>query len=151
MALGAMSLLALASCGAEEHENDPRPALPIEITVSISEKSVNVSPDSVGFGSADQQQLTQNDKVKPQEIDRDVPQTVNFTISNTTDFDTALEIQGPSQRTSGPVVANGTGEFKVSLPTGDYTIGAADIPGATAADLSVGPKRYSSSSELLLP
>jgi len=151
VALGALCLLALASCGAEEHENDPRPALPIEITVSISEKSVDVSPASVGFSGGDQQHLTQNEKTPSQEIDRDVPQTVNFTISNTTTFDTALDIQGPQKRSSGPVVANGTAEFKVDLPTGDYTIGAADIPGATAAELRVGPKRYSSSSELLLP
>jgi hypothetical protein len=151
LALGVMSLLTLAACGAEDHENDPRPAVAVEITVSISEDSVDVSPGEIGMGGADQQKLSQNEGAEQAEIEEDVPQTVNFTISNTTDFDTALEIAGPAKRSSEPIVANGTGEYKVDLPEGSYLVGAADIPGATAGELVVGPTRFSSSNDLLLP
>jgi hypothetical protein len=153
LALGALSVLALAACGAEEHENLARPALPVEVTVSISEKAVSLSPDAIGQGRGDQQQLSQNEGVTQPEIEgENIPQTINFTISNTTDFDTALEIEGgPRRLRSGPVVANGTAEYKVDLPSGNYLVAAADIPGATAADLLIGSKRYSSSNDLLLP
>jgi hypothetical protein len=151
LALGALSILALAACGSEEHENAPRPPLAIEVTVSISEEAVNLSPDEIGQGSGNVQRLSQNEAVRQPEIKEDIPQTVNFTISNTTGFDTALEIDGPQRLRSGPIVANGTAEYKVDLPTGQYLVAAADIPGAAAADLSIGPKRYSSSKDLLLP
>jgi hypothetical protein len=153
LALGAMSLLTLAACGAEDHENDQRPALPIEVTVSITEESVDVSPSEVGMGGPDQQQLSQNEGIDQPEIEEeDVPQTINFTISNTTDFDTALEIAGgPAKRSSGPIPPNGTGEYKVDLPTGSYEVSAADIPGASASRMTIGTKRFSSSNDLLLP
>jgi hypothetical protein len=149
--LGALIILALAACGAEEHENAPRPAPAIEVTVSISEKAVSLSPDAIGQKRGDQQPLSQNEGVRQEEIEEDIPQTINFTISNTTDFDTALEIEGPQRLRSGPVVANGTAEYKVDLETGDYLVAAADIPGATAADLTIGDRRFSSSGDLLLP
>ena len=148
---GTLTVLALGACGAEEHPNTARPSQAVEVTVSIAKDAITVSPSSVGFGKADQQQIAQNDKIAQPEVDSDAPQAVNFTISNTTNFDTALEFDGPVAPHSGPIVANGTGRFKVELATGEYTISAADIPGATASRFSVGPKRFSSSNDLLLP
>lgn len=148
---GALTVFAFAACGAEEHPNESRLPLPVEVTVSISEEAITLSPGSIGFGKPDQQQVAQNEKIAQPEIDADIPQTINFTVSNTTDFDTALEINGPQAKRSGPIVANGTGRYKTDLVTGEYTIGAADIPGATAAPFSIGPKRASSSNDLLLP
>ena len=82
---------------------------------------------------------------------RTAPLLVGITIANLTDIDTPLEIKGPRDETSPLIVANGTASFKVDLPTGDYLISAADIPGAVAARLNVGPDRASSQNDLLLP
>ena len=49
------------------------------------------------------------------------------------------------------MVANGNGSFQVNLPTGVYTIGAADIPDATPTRLAIGPYRASSENDVLLP
>ena len=47
--------------------------------------------------------------------------------------------------------ANGNGTFQLDLPTGIYTISAADVPTARPARLAVGPYRASSQNDVLLP
>ncbi len=138
--------LGLAGCGAQEHANDPRPASPTPITVSIAAKKVSITPRVVGVeGPARRAQAQQ------QGVNSDQPLLVALTIANLTNFDSHLEIVGPKDSTSPIVVANGTAAYKVFLPTGDYLVGAADIPTAVAARLYVGPDRTSSSNELELP
>ena len=151
-AIGSLAFaLVVAGCGKQEHANDPRPGVPTEITVSISQKQVSVQPSKVGVAGKNQQPLSQNEGQKNPTISSNTPLDVVFTIANLTDVDTHLEIQGPKDGTSNLIVGSGTGQYSVSLPTGDYLVSAGDIPGAVAAHLSVGPNRTSSQNDLLLP
>lgn len=145
--LGATAVaVLLAGCGAKEHANDPRPPSATQITVGISSKRVSLSPVSVGVLPP-----TRLHQALQQGVKQDTPLLVWITIANLTNFDSHIEIQGPRRATSPLVVANGTASFKAYLPTGDYLLSAADIPGAVAGRLHVGPDRTSSDNVLQLP
>jgi hypothetical protein len=150
-ALGALVLG--AGCGPESHPNDPRPPVPVEVTVNVTDASVQAQPSKVGVSSEESAPLTENKGVKAPEADAKAPLVVSFTISNTTNTDTVLEIHGSGgfEKRSGNVVAQGPATYKVGLPTGHYSLSAADLPGAKPASLEVGPKRVSSQNDLLLP
>ena len=47
---GAALSVALAGCGDDDFENEPRPAVPIELTGVIQDEKVTVSPDKEGAG-----------------------------------------------------------------------------------------------------
>lgn len=145
-----MGALAVAGCGKQTHPNDPRPAISTEVTVAISDTDVSVQPSKVGV-SGSGQQISQNQGHKEPRIGSDVPLTVAFTVANLTGSKTKLEIHGPRDYTSNFFIANGSGNFKASLPTGSYTVRATGLPGSTAAHFVIGPERRSSSNELLLP
>jgi hypothetical protein len=154
--LGAIGALALAvlgtGCGPESHPNDPRPPLAVEITVSITDKSVVVEPASAGFRADDAQPISQNEGLEEPDANPDQPLDVVFTITNSTDTDTALEIRGGDvDQRSSPIVAQGNGTYKVALPTGKYELTAADIPASKQAVFAVGPLRVSSAGAVLLP
>lgn len=140
--------LAITGCGATSHPNDPRPPLAAEVTVNITGGAVQAQPAAVGVKA--RSAMTQ-DGVKEPSADRKAPLVVNFTTSNTTATDTSLEIHGPVDRESGPIVAEGNGVFKVALPNGHYTLEAADLARAKPAPFYVGPERVSSQNDLLLP
>lgn len=145
------ALVLAAGCGTESHPNDPRPPLPAEVTVSITDSTISAEPTAVGVKSANGASLSGNQGNGPS-ADRKAPLVVNFTIVNTTNTDTRLDIHGSGfRKSSGPVVATGNAVFKVAMPTGSYKLEAADLPGATAAPLEVGKKRVSSQNDLLLP
>ncbi|MEK6278383.1 MAG: hypothetical protein AABM29_10270 [Actinomycetota bacterium] len=150
---GALAAAVLAAgCGPETHANDPRPALPIEVTVNITDHAIQVQPDSIGTSRDDSTPISQNEGVPKLENSSDEPAVVVFTSANTTETDTALEIRGAEEDMhSGPIVAHGNNSYKVALATGDYVIEAADIPAAEPADFTVGPLRISSQNDLLLP
>jgi hypothetical protein len=152
-AIGALVLaLSLTACGAEEHENDPRPPIATEVTVSISDEQVNAQPAVVGVTGKDSSQpVSQNEGVENPTLDSSTELNVVFTIANLTDTDSRLEIKGPKDDSSTLIVGNGTARYEVALPTGEYLISAADIPGAAAARFTVGPDRVSSQNDLLLP
>ena len=151
--LAAIGALALAAgCGSESHPNDPRPPIAAEVTASITDSTISAEPGAVGVKSENDANLTGNQGDKEPEADPNAPLVVNFTIINTTDTDTTLEIHGGGLRkSSGPVVARGNNVYKVALPTGHYTLEAADLPGAAPAQFEVGKKRVSSQNDLLLP
>jgi hypothetical protein len=113
-------------CGRDDFENDPRPALPAEISVEIGEKAVVVSPAEFGAG------------------------LVNFTIANLADTPASVAIEGPTAAESEEVTPGGTTTLKVEVETGDYE---ASVPGADAApfEFEVGPDRESAQDDLLLP
>ena len=120
---------ALASCGEDDFENDPRPPAPIELTARIADDVVNVSPSSasqVGAGLA------------------------NITISNQSQDAAVLLLDGPTDEQSEEIVAGGTGSMKIALAEGDYTVSAQDST-AKQAKLEVGPDRPTSQNDLLLP
>jgi hypothetical protein len=149
--VGTASLaLPFAACGTESHPNDPRPPLAAEVTVNITDTTLDVSPSKVGFGKSNSAALSQNDIDEPQS-NRKAPLVVRFTSSNTTTADTVLEISGPVDERSGPILAGSNNVFKAALPNGTYSLEAADIPGAPPARFKVGPSRVSSQNDLLLP
>ncbi len=149
-ALGALAL-AVAGCGAQEHANDPRPSPPTRISVTITRNEVKVQPTAVGLGPEPTQQIPQNQRHSQPPIRTRAPLVVAFVVANLSDFDSHLEVRGPRNATSGPLVANGNGTLQAALPTGRYTLTAADIPAARPAHLAVGPYRASSQNDVLLP
>lgn len=151
MACAATLALAAAGCGAQEHANEPRAAPPTRISVAISKDSVTVLPATIGFGAEKSQQIPQNQNHPQPPIKTGAPLNVVFVAANLTETESKLEIRGPKNTTSGPMVANGNGTYLVSLPTGRYTVSAADIPAAKSATLRVGPVRVSSQNDVLLP
>jgi hypothetical protein len=148
--VGLIGLLAIAGCGRESHPNDPRPAIATEVTVAISDGDVSVQPSEVGVAGSDQG-ISQNAGQKEPTLNSNVPVIVSFTVANLTNTETKLQIDGPRNFTSNAFIANGSGNFKASLPTGNYRISADKLPGASAGSFQVGPDRSSSQNDLLLP
>jgi hypothetical protein len=148
-----VAALALAGlgCGAEEHVNDPRPAPPTRISVAISPDSITVTPSKVAFGPDQNEQIQQNREAEQPPIRTKGPLNLVFVSANLTPTDSKLIIRGPKDVESGLLVGDGNGTYQAALPTGSYSITAADIPGAKAATLQVGPFRASSQNDVLLP
>jgi len=148
--LGALALAA-AGCGAQENANEPRPQPPTRVSVTITPREITVQPPRIAIGPEPNQQIPQNRHADQSPIDSDAPVDVVFVTANLTDFDSKLEVRGPKDAASGLLVANGNNSMLTSLPTGVYTVGAADIPGAKPARFAVGPYRTSSQNDVLLP
>lgn len=147
-----MLALLAAGCGAETHPNDPRPQVAIRVSVTITPKAVTVQPLAVGVGPAPTQQIPQNQGQPQPAIKGDErPLTVAIVGANQTTTDSRLEIRGPIDTRSGPILAGSPGTLQTDLPTGTYTISAADIPGARPGKLVVGSYRASSENDVLLP
>lgn len=149
-ALGAL-MLALAGCGAQENANEPRPQPPTRVSVTITPREITVEPPRIAIGPEPNQQIPQNRHAGQPPIDSDAPVDVVFVTANLTDFDSKLEVRGPRNDSSELLVANGNSSMLTSLPTGVYTVGAADIPGAKPVRFSVGSYRTSSQNDVLLP
>jgi len=151
--LAALGATALAvGCGSESHPNDPRPPLAAEVTVNVTESTVQAEPTVVGVSNSNNANLSGNEGKEPAANPKE-PLIVNFTIVNSTSTNTTIEIRGSGgiDKESGPLVPRGNTVFKVSLPTGHYKLEANDLPGATPAPFEVGAKRVSSQNDLLLP
>jgi hypothetical protein len=149
--LGALALVA-AGCGVEEHANEPRPQPPTRVSVSVSEDAVTVQPSRIAIGPEPSQQIPQNRNAAQPPVDSDAPLDVVLVAANLTDVDSTLEVRGRRREAdSKPLVANGNISMLASLPTGVYTVSAADIPSAKPGRLVVGPFRTSSENDILLP
>jgi hypothetical protein len=124
-ALG-IAVIAVAGCGSDDFENEPKPAAPAQIGIRLSEDQVVVSPAEFGAG------------------------LVNFTIVNLGGTPGAVEIDGPETGASDVMPPGTTSRLKMELPSGEYE---ARPEGAEAEPFVflVGPERESSSNELLLP
>lgn len=151
---GALAALILAlvgaGCGAESHPNEPRPAVPTRVSVTIGQSGILVQPKVIGAGPEKHQQLPQNQDHSQPPIKTEAPMNVVFVTANQTGAEEKLVIHGPKSATSSPITANSPGTFSTELPTGSYTIAAAGVKGSTAT-LKVGPYRASSKNDLLLP
>jgi hypothetical protein len=122
----------LAGCGDEDFANEPRPAVPVELTGVIQDDAVTVSPSKVGAGP------------------------IVITISNQTKNRHSITLEGGTirERTAqfGPL---DTATIQRTLAPGTYEVSA----GSTAAlpkeiqpaQLRIGKKRPDSNNELLLP
>ena len=148
--VGALGLLA-AGCGAESHPNEPRPQVATRISVNVTEKAITVDPRGVGKGPERSQQIPQNKDQPQPRIDTDKPLDVVFVAANQTGIDSELEVSGPADASSGPLLANSPATFQADLPAGVYVITAAGIPTARPAKLVVGDFRSSSENDVLLP
>lgn len=150
--LGAALALVVAGCGAEEHANEPRSQPPTRVSVAVSEDAITLRPPRIAIGPEPTKQIPQNQHAAQPPIRSGAPLNVALVAANLTDFESRLEVRGPHKdATSGPLVANGNGTFQLRLPTGVYTVSAADIPAAKPARLTVGPYRTSSENDVLLP
>jgi hypothetical protein len=150
-AFAALGLVA-GGCGAQEHVNDPRPQPPTRVSVSISEDAVGVQPGRIAVGPEPTQQIPQNAHAGQPRVRSREPLNVVFVAANLTDVDSHLEIRGRGKEfTSKPLYRNSNVTLQTILPTGTYTISAADIPAAKPAKLVVGPYRTSSENDVLLP
>jgi hypothetical protein len=122
-----VATIALAGCGRDDFENDPRPAVPAEITVKISTADVVVSPAEFGAG------------------------LVNFTIANLTDESAILTVEGPTLAESDEIPPRGNTLLKAEMETGSYEISVDGPSGVIPFRLEVGPDRPSGQDDLLLP
>lgn len=121
-------LVVVSGCGRDDFKNDPRPALPQEIGVKLSQEGVVVSPSNIGAG------------------------LVNLVIANLGAEPAILTLDGPTPVTSEEVPGRGNTIFKVKLETGEYeaTSSGADT-GAAPFAFSVGPDQESAQNDLLIP
>jgi hypothetical protein len=143
--------LAGAGCGSEEHPNEPRPQPPTRVSVSITPRSITVQPPRIAVGPEPSQQIPQNQHAGQPQIHSRGPVNVVFVAANLTNVDSKLVIRGPKDVTLNELVANGNGSLLSALPTGTYTVSAADLPGAKPTRFVVGSYRTSSQNDLLLP
>ena len=149
--LGSAALIA-GGCGAESHVNDPRPQPPTRVSVAISDEGITVQPPRIAFGPEPTQQIPQNAHVKQPQIDSKAPLNVVLVAANLTDVDSRLELRGQGESfSSEPLYANSNVTLPTILPTGIYSVSAADMPSAKPAKLVVGPFRSSSENDVLLP
>jgi hypothetical protein len=150
-ALAALALSA-AGCGSSQHVNDPRPQPPTRVSVAISEDGVTVQPPRIAIGPEPTQQIPQNQNAGQPTVHSNAPLNVVLVAANLTDIDSHLELRGNGKDfSSEPLFANSNVTLQAILPSGVYRVSAADIPGAKAATLVVGPHRSSSQNDLLLP
>jgi len=127
--------LALAGCGEDDFENEPRPPVPKQLTGVITDEEVTVSPNELGAGP------------------------VVITVSNQTDASHTVLLEssddGTVREQVGPINPLDTATLQQTLPTGTYTVSAgseAAVPKEIQpATLTIGQERKSGSDELLLP
>jgi hypothetical protein len=143
--------LVAAGCGTQEHANEPRPQPPTRVSVTITPRSITVQPPRIAIGPEPTQQIPQNQHAGQPPVRSKRPLDVVLVAANLTDFDSKLELHGPKNLSSGPLVANGNGSLQATLPTGVYEVSAADIPSAKPVHFTVGPYRSSSQNDVLLP
>lgn len=152
VALAMTAALASAGCGTEEHANEPRPQPPTRVSVAVSEEEITVEPGRIAIGPEPSQQIPQNIDAEQPRARAGTPLDVVLVAANLTDVDSQLEVRGPkAEASSGPLVANGAITLETRLPTGVYTVSAADVPTAEPGKLVVGPYRSSSENDVLLP
>ena len=130
---GVLGLLVLGGCGDDDDfENNPRPAVPIQLSGVITDTEVTVQPRSIGAGP------------------------VTLIVSNQTDQAHSITLEGPSGTEEvGPINPQDTGRIQHNLDEGSYEVRAGSDEAVdeeiSPAKLAVGPKRPSSSDDVLLP
>ena len=122
----AVLAIGLSACGRDDFKNDPRPAVPAEVSVKMGNGSISVSPKEFGSG------------------------LVNFTAANLTDSPATLLIDGPVKAQSDEIPPAGTETIKVDMKSGQYQASADGAP-LKPFQFSVGPPRASGQNDLLLP
>ncbi len=124
--------LGAPGCGDDAFKNEPRAAVPIELSGVIKPSRVIVSPDRVGAGP------------------------VRITISNQTERAHTVTLRGRSvEERVGPVYPQDTATIQATLEPGRYEVvagsGGADARAIMPAALRIGRRRPESNDRLLLP
>lgn len=130
---GVVGTLFLSGCGDDdEFKNEPRPPIPIQLSGVITDSEVSVDPSELGAGP------------------------IVLIVNNQTDQAHSITLEGPSGREEvGPISPQDTGRIQHDLQQGAYEVRAGSDEAADEeiepAKLNVGPKRPSSSGDVLLP
>jgi hypothetical protein len=119
--------LALAACGEEDFENNPRPPAPIALSALINDRDVIVSPSNVGAGLA------------------------TITVSNQSLDPATFTLSGPNDIATDEILPGNTATVKGNLEEGEYEVSADQDTAARGETLTVGPERPSSQNDLMLP
>jgi hypothetical protein len=129
----ATAVLALGGCGGgKDFANNPRPAVPLQLTGVITKSKVTISPNKVGAGP------------------------VVITVSNQTGQSHTLTLDGQGiQEQVGPISPLDTAQLQKTLKPGHYRV-TAGSEAATAKEISpatlgIGRQRPSGSERVLLP
>jgi hypothetical protein len=128
-----LGVLIFNGCGGgSDFKNEPRPAVPIQLTGVITDKKVTVSPNKVGAGP------------------------IVLLIANETNASHAITLIGPKVNTMVSAVnPQTTAKIQATLLQGHYTVTAGSSHAVAhqiaPATLSIGPPRANSSSKVLLP
>jgi len=149
-AIGALALVS-AGCGAEERSNEARPQPPTRVSVVVTPRSITVQPPRIAFGPEPTQQIPQNQHAGQPPVRSKAPVNVVFVAANFTPAESKLIVHGPKSAISRRLVSSGNVSLLAALPTGAYTVRAANVPGAKPARFVVGPFRSSSQNDVLLP
>ena len=130
-----VATLVVAGCGGgSDYKNRPRPPAPINITASVSNAGIAVSPTSFGAGPivlivTNQTGASQEVTFESNELGASKP--------------------GVTQTTE-PINPRGTGQLQVNVTEGRYRVRAANADIAPAT-ITVGPERQSAQNQLLQP
>jgi hypothetical protein len=124
-----------AGCGdSESHKNKLKPPGPINVTASVSDKRVSVSPHAFGAGPI--VLIITNQTARKQDV---------TLASDTTSGKAGV------QQSTGPIISEGgTAQLQVNVSKGTYRLSTAD-DGVEAATIAVGGSRGTSQNELLQP
>jgi hypothetical protein len=127
----ALCVFALAACGEQERfSNNPRPAAPLNVSANISPSAVSVSPQRFGAG------------------------LVVVTVANQSAESHEVMLEGGDTgelaQSTGPINPGGTGQLKVRVREGMYTLRAAG-GGVDPAQITVTAPRESAQDEVLQP
>jgi hypothetical protein len=126
--LAALAMLVAACGGDDDARSEPRPPVPINVSVQIGEERVTASPRTFGAGQ------------------------VTLLVNNQSRVSHTLLIEGPRlERTIGPINPQDTATLKVTLQPGVFEVSSEDAAALTPTRLVVGRQRPSAQNELLLP
>lgn len=141
----------IAGCGESRHPNEQRPQVSRRVSVTISPKQLIVQPTKIGVEAEETQEIPQNEGHPAPPIKTSAPLNLRIVAANQTSTDTKLKISGRKGGESDTIFAHSPGSFGLSLPAGNYTISAVNMPEAQPAHLTVGSYRESSQNDVLLP
>ena len=136
-ALG-VTVALVAGCGgggSSDYKNKPRPASPIVITASVSDKGVSVSPRRFGAGPV--RMIVTNQTSAAQKVTLE------------TDSGPASSAPGIKQQTA-PISPQDTATLQLDVKPGRYSVHV-DGGSIRAATLRVGKERASAQNDLLQP
>jgi hypothetical protein len=136
-------VLAVAGCGSsKKFANKPRPAVPVNLTVYVNNRSVSVSPDSVGAGQVVFYVTNQSDKA--QSITIHPSGNASQSLANTG----PINPQGTARVT---VDFNRPGSYQVATANGGSDAAQASGSAIQPAALRITKGRPSSTNQLLQP